>query len=56
MVKQVIAPLVALVALGVQLVFGIEIPEEVLSEFVVSIGNAVALIIVVLGLIKQKKE
>lgn len=51
MTKTIIAPIVALIVLVVQALFGIEIPEDVVNEFVVVIGNLVAVATVIYGIV-----
>ena len=58
MTKTIIAPIVALIVLVVQALFGIEIPEDVVNEFVVVVGNLVAVATVIYGIVTNhlKKE
>lgn len=56
MYKSVIAPIVAVIVLALQALFGIEIPDEVVNEFVVALGNFIAVVLVVLGIFKNHKK
>lgn len=56
MTKTMIAPFIALIALAIKAIFNIEIPETVqaqVSEFVV---GAVALFVVIKGIVKNHKK
>lgn len=56
--KTVIAPIVGVIVLSLQLIFGVEIPEDVVDKIVVVAANAVAVGSVVYGILKNhdKKE
>lgn len=54
--KTVIAPIVATIAILAQLVFGIEIPADVVDQLVVVAGNAVAIGFVIYGIVKNHKK
>lgn len=56
MYKSVIAPIVAVIVLALQALFGIEIPDEVVNEFVVALGNFIAVVLVILGIFKNYKK
>lgn len=54
--KTIIAPIIAVLALAVQAIFGVEIPEEILNEAVVVIVNAVLLVTAVVGIFNDYKK
>lgn len=56
MSKTIIAPIVAVLAIVVQLVFGVEIPEDVVEQIVAVVGNVVAIGLVVYGIVKNHKK
>lgn len=58
MSKAIIAPIVAVLALAVQAIFGITIPEDVVNQVVLAIGNVVLVVASIVGIVKshQKKE
>lgn len=53
MSKSIIAPIVATLAIVIQFIFGVEIPQEVLDEVVVNIVNVTAVITVLYGIFKD---
>lgn len=53
MSKTIIAPIVAVIALLVQFVFGVEIPEEVVNELTLTITNTALVAITLMGIIKS---
>lgn len=54
--RALIAPFVAVIAIMLQLVFGLEISEEILSEFVTSLANLIAVGVVVYSIFKNHFE
>jgi len=54
--KTIIAPIVAIIALAVQFVLGIEIPDAVLNEVIVTIGNVILVGATVVGVVKNHKK
>lgn len=56
MSKAVILPILTTIALLVQYVFGVTIPEELLNEIAVLIGNAVLVVGSIVGLVKAHKK
>ena len=55
MAKTVIAPIIAFLAIAVQFIFGIEIPNELQEQIVYVIGNAIALGTIVYGIVKDHR-
>lgn len=51
--KSMIAPFIAVIAIALQLVFGIEINEDLQLEIATSIANLIAVGIVVYGIFKN---
>ena len=51
--KRLLAPVIATVALAIQLIFGVEIPEEVLDTLAVTLGNLVLVGITIYGLFQK---
>lgn len=56
MYKTTIAPIVAVLAMAVQLIFGVEIPESLVNEVVVVVSNAIAVFVVIYGIFKNHKK
>lgn len=56
MVKSIIAPIIATLAIVVQFIFGVEIPEEVVNETVVVVGNVIAVGTVIYGILTSPKK
>ena len=54
--KTVIAPIIAVLALAVQAIFGVTIPEEILNEVVMTVVNAGLLVTAIIGVFKNYKE
>lgn len=54
--KTVILPLLMVLGVVVQLVFGVEIPESVLNDVAVVTANVIALVVVVIGIFKNHKK
>jgi len=54
--KTIIAPIIVFIALALQLILGIEIPEEVINEIVMALVNLVAVVFVLKGIIKNHKK
>lgn len=53
--KTIILPILSTLAIIVQLVFGITIPEDIVNQASVTIGNAVAIGLVIYGIVKNHK-
>ena len=51
--KTVIAPIIGVIVLAVQLLFGIEIPEQLVEQIIVYVANGVAIGSVVYGILKN---
>jgi len=51
--KTIIAPIIGFVVLVLQLFFGVELPEEVVNEVIIVIGNVVAVVFVLKGIIQN---
>jgi uncharacterized membrane protein len=51
--KAVIAPIVAVLALGVQAAFGVHIPENIINETAAFIGNGIILVTAIIGVFKN---
>lgn len=56
MSKVVIAPIIAVLALAVQTIFSVTIPEEVVNEVVVTVVNAGLLVTAIIGVFKNHKK
>lgn len=56
MSKAVIAPIVAVLVLLVQSVFGVEIPEEVANDIAVTIVNITSIGVVLAGIFTNYKK
>lgn len=54
--KVVIAPIVAVLALAVQAIFGVTIPEEIINEVVMTVVNAGLLATAIIGVFKNYNE
>lgn len=56
MSKTIIAPIVAVIALAIQLIFDVKIPDEVLNEVVMAIGNVALVVASLVGIFKNHKK
>lgn len=56
MYKTIIAPIIATIAIVVQLLFGIDISEEVQSQVVEALVNVIAVGAILYGIIKNHKR
>lgn len=56
MAKTVIAPIVAVLALAAQLIFGIDISEEMQSQIVEWVANGVLIGTAIYGVVKNHKK
>ena len=56
MTKTIIAPIIAVLALAVQAIFGVTIPEEILNEVVMTVVNAGLLVTAIIGVFKNYNE
>lgn len=54
--KTIIAPIVAVLAMAVQLLFGVKIDEQVLNELTVVIANAIAVFVTLYGIYTNYKK
>jgi len=53
---SVIAPIVAVIAMSIQLIFGVELNDEIQSNIVTNIINVSALAAVVYGIFKNHQK
>lgn len=53
MAKTIILPILMTVALALQLIFGIKIPDEVLNDASIAIANVVAVSVAIFGIVKN---
>lgn len=53
--KSAIAPIIAVLAIAVQLVFGVEIPEPLQTEITTAVVNITAVGVAVYGIFKNHK-
>lgn len=56
MYKTVVAPIVATIAIVAQLIFGVDIGEEVQSQIVEALVNVIAVGAILYGIIKNHKR
>lgn len=56
MYKTTIAPIIAVIALAIQAVFGIEIDKDLQEEIVVIIGNIILVGLAIKGVIDNHKK
>jgi uncharacterized membrane protein len=56
MSKAIILPILTTIALAVQLIFGVEIPSDVINEASVVIANATLVGITLYGVFKDHKK
>jgi uncharacterized membrane protein len=54
--KTMIAPFVASAAIAAQLIFGINIPEDVVNQTVAVIVNAALVITTIVGIVKNHQK
>lgn len=54
--KTIIAPIIGVIVLAVQLIFDIQIPEDLVEKIVVYVANGVALGSVVYGILKNHEK
>ena len=54
--KTIIAPIVAVLAMAIQLIFGVEIPESLVNEIVITVSNVVAVVVAVYGIFKNYQK
>lgn len=54
--KTIIAPIVAVLAMAIQLIFGTKVPESLVNEVVVTASNVVAVVVAVYGIFKNHKK
>lgn len=54
--KTIIAPIVAVLAMAIQLIFGVEIPESLVNEIVITASNVVAVFVAVYGIFKNYQK
>ncbi len=50
--KTIIAPIVAVLVMAIQLIFGVEIPESLVNEIIITVSNVVAVVVAVYGIFK----
>ena len=56
MYKTIVAPIVATIAIVAQLIFGVDIGEEVQSQVVEALVNVIAVGAILYGIIKNHKR
>lgn len=56
MYKTMIAPIVAVIAIAAQLIFGVDISEEVQSQLVEWIANGILIGTAIYGVVKNHKK
>lgn len=56
MSRAIILPIVTGIALVVQFVFGVTIPEEIINEVAVLIGNAILVVGSIVGIVNSHKK
>ena len=56
MYKTIIAPIVATIAIVAQLIFGVDIGEEVQSQIVEALVNVIAVGVILYGIVKNHKR
>ena len=56
MYKTIVAPIVATIAIVAQLIFGVDIGEEVQSQIVEALVNVIAVGAILYGIIKNHKR
>lgn len=54
--KTVIAPIVAVLVMAIQLIFGVKIPESLANEVVVATSNVVAVLVAIYGIFKNHQK
>ena len=54
--KTIIAPIVAVLAMAIQLICGVEIPESLVNEIVLTVSNVVAVIVTIYGIFKNYQK
>ena len=54
--KTIVVPIISVIALALQIVFGVEIDEGVVNDVAVAIGNIIAVGFVVYGIFKNHKD
>lgn len=54
--KTIILPILSTLAIFIQLVFGVTIPEDVVSDLAVVIGNAILIGFTLVGIFKNHKK
>ena len=56
MYKTVIVPIVAVFAMAAQLVFGVKIPESLVSDVTQVISNAILVFVTIYGIFKNHRK
>ena len=54
--KTIIAPIVAVLAMAIQLIFGVGIPESLVNEIVITVSNVVAVVVAIYGIFKNYQK
>ena len=54
--KTIIAPIVAVLAMAIQLIFGVEVPESLVNEIVITVSNVVAVVVAAYGIFKNYQK
>lgn len=54
--KTIIAPIVAVLVMAIQLIFGVDIPESLVNQIVVTVSNVVAVVVAIYGIFKNHQK